>query len=83
MSRKREKRRAALYASEMIGISGHKPELEKLIREASQTPRPFDVVIVYSMPVLGTPEEIRNTIARLAEFGVSVEAVHTEPTARR
>ncbi len=83
MATEKEKKRAVFYVSEIIGVSGDRPELEKLIRAASQTPRPFDVVIVYSMAVLGTPEEIRNTIARLAEFGVSVEAVHPEPTARR
>jgi DNA invertase Pin-like site-specific DNA recombinase len=83
MSRQREQRRAVFYTSEIIGVSGYRPELEKLIRAASKKPRPFDVVIVQSMAVLGTPEDTRNTIARLAEFGVSVEAVHPETTARR
>ena len=66
------KKRAAMYASE---LSGERPELEKLIQQAGAKPRPFDVVIVQRMDVLGTPDDIRDAVARLGEFGVKVEAV--------
>ena len=69
------KKRAAIYASELTGVSGERPELEKLIRRAGTKPRPFDIVIVQRMDALGTPEDIRNTVARLGEFGVTVEPV--------
>ena len=67
------KKRAAMYASELIGVSGERPELEKLIKQAGSKPRPFDVVIVQRMDALGTPDDIRDAVARLGEFGVTVE----------
>ena len=67
------RKRAAIYASELIGVSGERPELEKLIKRAGSKPKPFDVVIIQSMDVLGTPDDIRDTVARLGEFGVTVE----------
>ena len=69
------KKRAAMYASELMGVSGERPELEKLIQRAGSKPRPFDVVIVQKMDVFGSPDDIRDAVARLGEFGVTVEAV--------
>ena len=66
-------KRAAIYASELIGVNGERPELENLIQRAATKPRPFDVVIVQRMDMLGSPDDIRDAVARLGEFGVTVE----------
>ena len=74
----KEKKSAALYASEIVGEHGERPKLEEMLQLAAQRPRPFDVVIVYRPEVLGTQEDIEITRARLAEHGVELEFVHTK-----
>ena len=69
------KKRCATYVSENMGRSTDRPELEKLIQEAGKKPKPFDMVITYSMDVFGTPEEAQNTVARFRELGVEVSTV--------
>ena len=72
-----EKKSAALYVSEIVGEHGERPQLEEMLQLAASRPRPFDVVIVYRPEVLGTPEDIEITRARLAEHGVELEFVHS------
>ena len=69
-------KRAASYASEMINEHGERPQLEVLLQRATEQPRPFDIVIAFSPEILGTPEDIQITRARLAEHGVELVFVH-------
>ena len=52
--------------------------LTELLKTAAQQPRPFDVVIVAHLRVLGRPEEAHRVIAKLANLGVTVEIVHQD-----
>ena len=74
-----ERPRAATYATDQQGIHVDRPQLEQLIQQAAASPRPFDVLIVYRMDVLGTPEDAHNVVARLAEFGVAVTTTQPMP----
>ena len=65
-------KRGAIYAGEENGRSGPRPKLEEMIRQAAKRPRPFDMVMVYSPRVLGSPEDVKSTIARFEEHGVEV-----------
>ena len=67
-----EKKRAAVYMCEDLGISRERPRLEALIREASKKPRPFEAVFIYNSSVLGTPEEAQDAVSRLTELGIEV-----------
>jgi hypothetical protein len=70
-----EKKRAAAYVCEDIGISRKRPQLEALIRKASKKPKPFDAVFIYNSSVLGTPEEAEDAVSRLSELGIEVKFV--------
>ena len=63
---------AVAYAAEEYGHTGPRPKLEEIIRKAAEIPRPFDVVLVYSRKVLGSPEDAQATLSRLEEHGVEV-----------
>ena len=41
---------------------------------AKQKPRTFDVLVVASMLVLGTPSQAQEVIQELAELGIEVKA---------
>ena len=79
-----EQPNAALYARDMsedgpdqIYLRGKRrpPELRKLLEEAAQDPRPFDILVVSTIAVLGTPHQATQVIAELDELGVRVETV--------
>ena len=53
-------------------------ELRRLLETAAQEPRPFDVVIVAHLRVLGRPEEAHRVIAELANLGITVDIVHQD-----
>lgn len=74
------RKRAAAYTTEHPGVHRPRPELEALIREAARRPRPFDVVMVQRIDMLGTPEDAHSAVARLAEFGVDLIAAIPVPT---
>ena len=83
MTEQGRRRKAALYTRDMsqdgeeqINLDGRrKPrELRKLLREARHKPRPFDVVIVSTMAVLGTPSQARAVVDELSALGIEVEA---------
>lgn len=68
---------AATYVTEHIGTKTHRPELNRLIAAAARKPRPFDILMVWRIDALGTPEDAHNAVARLAEHGI--EVIATEP----
>ena len=79
-----QKLRAAVYTREMsndgpeqINLDGkERPEqLQELIHKAGRNPRPFDAVVVPSMPVLGTPSQAKAVVEELKELGVQVMTV--------
>ena len=69
------RKKAVVYATEILEPGTPRPELEERIRQAGEKPRPFDIVIIASRWVLGTENEADNTIARLQEHGVEVAFV--------
>ena len=68
---------AATYVTEHIGSRTHRPQLNRLIAAAARRPRPFDILIIWRIDALGTPEDAHNTVARLTEH--SVEVIASEP----
>ena len=76
-------KRSAIYTRDMsqdgdeqINLDGRRRprELRKLLQEARHKPRPFDVVIVSTMAVLGTPSQARAVVEELSALGIEVEA---------
>ena len=67
---------------EQINLDGQpRPrELKKMLQKAAKTPRPFDVLIVTSMTVLGTPSQARSVVEELAGLGIDVETVDGSTT---
>ena len=73
--------RTVIYARDMsedgpeqINLDG-KPrprELRKIIKNAKRIPRPFDVLLVASMPVLGTPTQVQKIISELDALGIKI-----------
>lgn len=61
---------------EQINLDGktRPPELRKMMEMAKQKPRTFDVLVVASMLVLGTPSQAQEVIKELAELGIEVKA---------
>ena len=47
-------------------------DLNDLMREAASKPRPFDALVVASMPVLGNPSQAQAVVEELKELGVQV-----------
>ena len=83
MKEQGRRRKATLYTRDMsqdgeeqINLDGRRRprELRKLLREARHKPRPFDVVIVSTMAVLGTPSQARAVVEELSALGIEVEA---------
>ena len=83
MKEQGRRRKATLYTRDMsqdgeeqINLDGRRRprELRKLLREARNKPRPFDVVIVSTMAVLGTPSQARAVVEELSALGIEVEA---------
>ena len=83
MAEQNRPRRTAIYTrgmnqdgKEQINLDGGKRprELRKLLRQARHKPRPFDVVIVPTMAVLGTPSQIQAVVKELSALGIEVEA---------
>ena len=77
-----QKPRVALYARDMTGededqlnlIGQERPvELQMLIQTAAQSPRPFDILLVTTMAVLGTPSQAAAVCRELEMLGVTVE----------
>ena len=75
--------RAVMYARDMsedgpeqINLDGkpRPPELQKIMKDAKKKPRQFDVLVVATMIVLGTPSQAQTVINELAEFGIEVKA---------
>ena len=83
MTEQGRRRKATLYTRDMsqdgeeqINLDGKRRprELRKLLRAARHKPRPFDVVIVSTMAVLGTPSQTRAVVEELSALGIEVEA---------
>ena len=75
--------RAVMYTRDMsndgpeqINLDGkpRPPELQKIMKDAKKKPRQFDVLVVATMIVLGTPSQAQTVINELAEFGIEVKA---------
>ena len=78
-------KRAYTYARDMsddgpeqINLDGkpRPPELRKIMDAAKRNPRPFDVLVVATMSVLGTPSQAQAVVKELKETGVKVEAAN-------
>ena len=83
MKEQGRRRKATLYTRDMsqdgeeqINLDGRKRprELRRLLRQARRKPRPFDVLIVSTMAVLGTPSQARAVVEELSALGIEVEA---------
>ena len=81
--RKEPKRRAAAYARDMSRdgkdqenlVGKERPrELEQLLEAAASEPRPFDVLLVYTRAVLGTPLQAQQVVEDFRKLGVEVQA---------
>ena len=84
MTEPSQENRAVTYARDMsqdgheqINLDGkpRPPELRKLLSYAAKTPRPFEILVIATMPVLGTPSQARSVVQELNELGISVETV--------
>ena len=53
------------------------PELQRLLKDAAQDDRDFDVVLVHSPAVLGRPEQVQDIVHEFAAMGVRVEYTHS------
>ena len=51
------------------------PNLQRLLDDARRADRPFDVVLVAAMPVLGRPDQAQDVIGEFAAAGVRVGVV--------
>ena len=49
------KKREVIYASNQIGVHADRPDLEAPVQQAAERPRSFDLVMMASPEVLGTP----------------------------
>ena len=84
MTDQQKPRGAAIYTRETTGDGPEQTNLDgqprpgklkKMLQEAAKTPRPFNVLIVTSMTVLGTPSQARSVVEELAGLGIDVETV--------
>ena len=73
--------RTVIYARDMsedgpeqVNLDGNeRPDnLKDLMSEAATSPRPFDAVVVASMPVFGNPSQAKTVVEELTELGVQV-----------
>lgn len=76
-------RRVYGYASNGVGEQADRPGLERIMAAAARRPRPFDVMMAVCPEVLGTPENVLDFTARLAEHGVEIEYLHPDAEAAR
>ena len=75
--------RAVIYVRDMsedgdeqihLDGSSRPPSLQRLLNRAAEIPRTFDVVLVATMSVLGTPTQTQEVIKELAKYGITVQA---------
>ena len=59
------------------------PDLRRLLQQAAQVPRPFDILSITTESVLGTPQEKQEVERRLRKYGIVVKVTDEERTQDR